>query len=214
MKEPAISKPSSDRGFSLIELLVVVAIIAIMAAISLPSIARYLRVYKIRGASQEVAKEIQSVRGKAISKNVNFGMVFLVVDNVSYRWVAEDDMNSSDATFVANARVPLASALPNPTDPPAGPQSGPLQFLPQGIEFSQLCTETAGGAWESGMRFSRLGSWCRPTATEPCPPIDQGTDFVWTDPSGAGAMICLRQADTGLTRTIAVATGGRVQTQQ
>jgi prepilin-type N-terminal cleavage/methylation domain-containing protein len=214
MKEPVPSKPSHSRGFSLMELLIVVAIIAIMAAVSLPMIMNFLRIYKIRGASQEVAKEIQAARGKAISKNVNFGMVFLIVDNISYRWVAEDDLNSADTTFVANARVPLDEALPDPDDPPAGPQHGPLQFLPRGIEFSQLCTETAGGSWESGMRFNRLGAWCRPGTAEPCPAIDPGTDFVWTNPAGTGAVICLRQPDTGLTRTVAVSTGGRVQTQQ
>ena len=215
MKEPATPLPSPDRGFSLIELLIVVAIIAIMAAVSLPIVLSYLRVYKIRGASQEVAKEIQGVRGKAISKNVNFGMVFLVVDNAHYRWVAEDDMNSADATFVANARVPLVDALPtDPFEQGAGPQHGPLHVLPRGIEFSQTCTGLPAGTWESGMRFNRLGAWCRPTADEPCPPIDQGADFVLTNATGVGAVICLLQPDTGMTRTVAVSTGGRVQTQQ
>jgi prepilin-type N-terminal cleavage/methylation domain-containing protein len=216
MKEPARAKPSRDWGFSMIELLIVVAIIAIMAAVSLPIVMSYLRVYKIRGASQEVAKEIQGVRGKAISKNVNFGMVFIVVDNAHYRWVAEDDMNSAEATFVANARVPLDEALPtDPFQQSAGPQHGPLHVLPRGIEFSQACAETAGGTWESGMRFNRLGAWCRPGTDEPCPPIDQGADFVWTNPTSVGgAAICLIQPDTGMTRTVAVSNGGRVQTQQ
>ena len=214
MKEPATSEPSPDRGYSLIELLIVVAIIAIMAAVSLPMVMTYLRIYKIRGASQEVAKEIQGVRGKAISKNVNFGMVFLVVDADSYRWVAEDDMNSADATFLANARVPLASALPDPTVRAAGAQHGPLLFLPQGIQFSQACAGLPAGTWEGGMRFNRLGSWCRPTTVEPCPEIDLGADFVLSNGTGAGAGICLIQPATGLTRTVAISTGGRVQTQQ
>jgi prepilin-type N-terminal cleavage/methylation domain-containing protein len=214
MKEPARAKPSRDRGFSMIELLIVVAIIAIMAAVSLPIVVSYLRVYKIRGASQEVAKEIQGVRGKAISKNVNFGMVFLVVDDVSYRWVAEDDMNSADTTFLANARVPLDEALPDITDRTAGPQRGPTQFLPRGIVFSQTCADLPDGTWESGMRFNRLGAWCRPTTDEPCPEIDLGSDFVLSNSAGEGAVVCLLQPDTGVTRTVAVSTGGRVQTQQ
>jgi prepilin-type N-terminal cleavage/methylation domain-containing protein len=212
MKEPVNSKPSLSRGFSLLELLIVVAIIAIVAAFSLPMISNFLRVYKIRGASQEVAKEIQAARGKAISKNVNFGIVFLVVDNSSYRWVAEDDMDSLDPTFVANTRVPLASALPIPTDPPAGTQHGPLLFLPRGIEFSQACANLPAGGWESGMRFNRLGAWCLPGTDEPCPPIGPGADFVRSGTTGA--VVCLLQQQTGLTRTVSVATGGRVQTQQ
>ncbi len=185
-----------------------------MAAVALPMVMTYLRVYKIRGAAQEVAKEIQAVRGKAISKNVNFGMVFLVVDSVSYRWVAEDDMNPADATFAANTRVPLVDALPtDPLQQSAGPQHGPLQFLPRGIEFSQLCSDLPAGTWEGGMRFNRLGAWCRPSTDEPCPPIGPGADFVRSNGAGAGAVICLRQPDTGMTRTVAVSTGGRVQTQ-
>ena len=64
------------------------------------------------------------------------------------------------------------------------------------------------------MRFNRLGSWCRPTTDEPCPAIDLGADFVLSNGTGAGAVICLIQPDTGMTRTVAVSTGGRVQTQQ
>jgi len=212
MKEPAISTPSSDRGFSLIEMLVVVAIIMIMAAVSLPMINTYLRVFKIRGASQEVAKEIQGTRGKAISKNVNFGMVFLILDDHTYQWVAEDDQMPGDFQFSANVRVPLADALGTGTGAPA--QRGPALVLPRGIQFSKTCPglPVSGATWQRGMRFNRLGAWCLPGPAEPCPAIGVGADFVLS--RGDGAMVCLLQPDTGVFRTVAVSTGGRVLTQQ
>jgi len=63
-----------EQGFSLVEMMIVVAIIMVMAAISLPSIGQYMRNYKIRGAAQNVASTLQSARGKAIATNTNAGV--------------------------------------------------------------------------------------------------------------------------------------------
>lgn len=211
MKELTAPQPPRAQGYSLVELLIVVAIIAILAAVSLPMVAAYLRVYKIRGASQEVAKEIQGVRGKAISKNVNFGMVFLIMDDSSYRWVAEDDLNAPDTDFSSNTRVPLATAIAEPAPTPGvASQRGPVYFLPRGVVFSQGCG--LSGPWQRGMRFNRLGAWCLPAAGEPCPPIAVGAPFVSS--TAAGAAVCLSQPDTGLTRMVSVAPGGRVLNPQ
>ena len=71
-------------------MLIVVAIIAIMAAIALPNIGQYIRNYRIKGAAQSVASQLQTARGKAISTNTNTGVSFFVVDVDSYRFVQED----------------------------------------------------------------------------------------------------------------------------
>ena len=146
------AKVGRERGFSLLEMLVVVAIIATMAAVALPSIGTYVRNYKIRGATQELAGEVQTARAKAIMTNTNAGVSFVAVDADSYRWVQED--------------LPLAEQL------------GPLKELPQGIRFVASGTAQAGPS----LRFQRLGGFCNPVAGSPCAPagrLQASPDAGW-----------------------------------
>lgn len=196
-------------GFSLIELLIVVGVIAIMAAVSLPAISNYLRHYKVKGAAQQVAGEIQAARAKAINKNVNLGVVFVTVNPTTYRWIVEDDQNPTDADGLRTTRAPLSSLIAIPA------QLGVEQVLPAGLQFSQTCPNTpTTGDWDQGLRFSRLGGTCNPTGvTVECPDLDTGQDFVHNDDAG-GAAICVQQPGTGLIRWIKVRPGGRVVVEQ
>ena len=93
MSRPTPPRARGPLGFSLVELIVVLAIIAIMAAVLLPMLASYLRLYRIRGAMQQVASDISTARMRAISKNANLGVIFAVVGPDTYQIVVEDDMN-------------------------------------------------------------------------------------------------------------------------
>jgi type II secretion system protein H len=203
MKDTSVKQHA--RGFTLVELLVVVAIIAIMAAISLPSIVGYVRQYKIKGAQQEVAKEIQAARGKAIGKNVNFGVVFLTVDDTSYRWIVEDDQDPTNG--MSTTRFPWVDLMDEQTHPELAAQRGPVLRLPLGVVFSQGCPNLTG-PWVNGVRFGRLGSWCELGTDANCPAVPVGSGFVQS--VGANATVCLSQPDTGLTRIVTIAKGGRV----
>jgi prepilin-type N-terminal cleavage/methylation domain-containing protein len=199
MKAPEAAR--GQGGFSIVELLIVVAVIAIMAAVALPNLAGYLRNYRIRGASQQVAGEIQNARMKAITQNVNRGITFAVVDADSYRWVSDDAEARGDDPYL-----------------------GTLLDLPTNVRFDQA----AGGA--TSIRFNRLGSACAP-GTGACGtafPVNfyasgesgratlspaPANTYIGLAPAG-GWIITVREQTTQLTRQIRISPGGRVSPQQ
>lgn len=64
----------SVRGFSLVELMIVVAIIAILAAVAAPSISEYVRRSKGRDVARSIANSVRFARDQATSR----GQVVLV----------------------------------------------------------------------------------------------------------------------------------------
>jgi hypothetical protein len=191
-------RATSQGGYTMLELLVVAGLIIVMAAVSLPAITSYIRNYTIRGATTQVAGEIQIARNKAIVKNVNQGVLFSILDSNTYRFVVEDE---------ANGPVPAAGF-------------GPLRDLPRGVNFVPSI--------ERGFRFDRMGRWCQPgqpgcIVAMPLPPAvcpggePRCGDSVagsYVENTAAGATVRVQEERTGLVRTITISPGGRVIAQR
>ena len=191
-----------EQGFSLVEMLIVVAIVAVMAAVALPNIGQYIRNYRIRGAAQAVAGELQASRSRAIMSNTNLGVSFVVLDRDTYRFVLED--------------MPAANVE----------RFGPLRRLPTGVIFVESGLTDPGPT----LRFLRLGGFCNPAAlsgtcraavpvserstSAEAYVLDTGTadgNYIGNDSAAAGTMeIRVRETSTGLERTVRIAPGGRV----
>lgn len=75
----------SKKGFSLVELLVVISIISIMAAIGLPSLIGMMGHIRLMRATRDIAVVLQAARLKAIAKNFRYEVSFTQGAADSYR---------------------------------------------------------------------------------------------------------------------------------
>jgi prepilin-type N-terminal cleavage/methylation domain-containing protein len=189
-------------GFTLIELIVVVGLIAIMAAVGLPNMLAYLRNYAIEGAAKDVASEIQAARYKAISRNVNLGVLLHLPNVDSYQWIMEDDANPQSPDPNDNWANHGDKTLPQLLG--YDDQHGPLRRLPTGVQFDPT------GATDPALRYNRFGGWCQPASDLECPSVAGFSGTAYVQNQAAGASIRLVQPSTGLRRTIRVGSGGRV----
>jgi type IV fimbrial biogenesis protein FimT len=123
-----IMKKMNKRGVTLIELVVVFAIIAIGTVLVVPNIGAWLPNYRLRSATREITSTLRTAQMKAVSNNIEYGVAFntgsqqyqlyrssggLVTDGPLTDLPAGIQFNS--VTFAADGTLglPFARFLPN-----------------------------------------------------------------------------------------------------
>lgn len=72
---------SSRRGFTLIELIIVIAIVGILATFAVPAFQNYVRNRNLKTAAQDIASEILITRERALAQGNTYRIVFDVGNN-------------------------------------------------------------------------------------------------------------------------------------
>jgi len=92
----------NKRGVTLVELIVVVVIIAIAAALTIPGIGRWLPGYRLRGATRDVVSIMRTAQAKAVSGNMEYRVNFDVAQGsyiLQYRTTG-DPVNLEPSYFL------------------------------------------------------------------------------------------------------------------
>lgn len=89
-------KASCPRGFSLVELVTIIAIIGIAAAIAIPNFISWLPNYRLKSATQDLFSNFQLAKMTAIQRNRNCTVVFnQTVAGTAFDYVVFIDINGN-----------------------------------------------------------------------------------------------------------------------
>jgi type IV fimbrial biogenesis protein FimT len=182
-----IPMPKRSAGFTLIELMITLAVLALLLMIGLPNLSAWLANTQIRTAAEAMQAGLQLARAEALRRNVN--VRFQLVDSLA----ATCALSNSGANWVVSLADATGACNIDPSDAVA-PQ---IIQKRSGAEGSPNAVITATGG--SAVVFSGLG---RVTGAGAITQIDVTNPGGGGCQTAAGPMRCLR---------LTVASGGQVR---
>jgi len=142
---PSISQrsvPHTQQGLSLVEVLIVVGIVGILMAISVPNVLSQLPKYRLNGAARQLMGELMAARMKAVSQNKKVRIFF--PDNHQYKIC--DDANGDNRVDDCEGDARIKDIQANYHDVTIDANRNPM-FDPTGIAavFGSICLTNKSG---------------------------------------------------------------------
>jgi prepilin-type N-terminal cleavage/methylation domain-containing protein len=134
-------------GFTLMELMVVIAITAILAAIAIPNLISWRSNYQLRGSAREVQSAINGARLAAIKENALVTVTF----DAGARTIQTSVTNRSDSNAVP--RTTTTRLRPTVQIASINFTSNPFRFNSRGLPITNANTNFASGR----VRLSNAG---------------------------------------------------------
>lgn len=106
-----MSKHSVNKGFSLVELMVVILIIGIAIALSIPAFGRFLQGWRLSGSIDRLSSTLRTARSAAVMKRVNTVFQFDTDTNTYFYFEDLNGNGSRDNTEYRSATYELPSGI-------------------------------------------------------------------------------------------------------
>lgn len=120
-------------GFTLIEVMIVIAIISILASIAVPNFRNYMIQGRLNGAARQIMSDLMYARMQAVSQNNEFRVIF---NGNGYQYKILDDNNndgdedSGEQTVVKNIQTDYPGVTFNSNNNPIFSPRGTASSLP------------------------------------------------------------------------------------
>lgn len=98
-----------SRGFTMIEMMIVVVVIGLIAALAVPSFLGYMPKLRVKSAARDIVSSMRLARSKAVSERRPYGVVFDMNSN-SVRSFADTD-NPAGMSYSSNDSTTSADTL-------------------------------------------------------------------------------------------------------
>ena len=140
----------TQKGFSLIEMVIVIAIIGIISGIAIPAYLNQKPILRLSGATRQIMGDLMWARMQAVSQNNEFKVFFL--DNHRYQILDDDDndgnVDSGELTVTKDIQeeyydVTFTSTA-NPIFHPRGNASGAKVILTNSFGTKEVTIALTG----------------------------------------------------------------------
>ena len=145
---------AKSKGFSLVELMIVITIFGVLMAVSMPSFGRFLQTWKLHGEVDRMAAALRTARSAAVMRNINAVFQFDTDAGTYFYFEDEDGDGVRDsaeyrsATFTLPPGISFESETLGGTTITFGPRGNTMQSgsitLENGLERTRQITIFGG----------------------------------------------------------------------